>query len=80
MTAHCSNFAGGFRIPSTEEPGSLQPTGSQRVRPDGTHGHTLHVVIVQLLSCVQLLEAPWMQHTGFPGDSDGKESTCNAGD
>ena len=46
MTAHCSNFAGGFRIPSTGEPGSLQSLGSQRVGHDGTHGHTLHVVIV----------------------------------
>ena len=32
MVAHCIILA--WKIPRTEEPGVLQPTGSERVRPD----------------------------------------------
>ena len=39
MATHSSIPA--WRIPWTEEPGGLQPMGSQRVGHDGVHAHTL---------------------------------------
>ena len=52
-------------IPWTGEPGGLQCMGSHRV------GHNWSDLASISPSAVQ---------RGFPGDSDGKESVCNAGD
>ena len=56
------------RIPYTEEPGGLQLIGWQRVGHDWASSTRLTLF--------------WGLHyfLGFPGGSDGKESTCNAGD
>ena len=71
MATHSSILA--WRIPWTEEPGGLQSVGSQRVRHDWlihthTHTHTHTYILV-----------PFMVDVGFHGDSDGKQSACNAG-
>ena len=42
MATHSSILA--WRKPWTEEPGGLQSTGSQRVRHDRGHRHTLSLV------------------------------------
>ena len=39
METHCSILA--WRIPWTGEPGGLQSTGSQRVRHESDHTHTI---------------------------------------
>ena len=64
METHSSILA--WRIPWTEEPGGLQSKGLQRVRYDwASFTFTFfHFTLVK----------------GFPEGSNGKESTCNAGD
>ena len=50
-TTHASVLA--WRIPWTEEPGRLQSTGSQRVRPNWsnwTHTHSTHIDIFNIFS------------------------------
>ena len=59
MATHSSILA--WKIPWTEEPGGLQPMGSQRVRQDWvTNAYTVDInhIVVQLLSCVQLFATP----------------------
>ena len=66
MAAHSSILA--WRIPWTEEPGRLQPMGSQRVRHDWvTNTFTFKTIFnkmfqfssAQLLSHVRLFVTPW---------------------
>ena len=60
MATHSSVLA--WRIPWTEEPGGLQPMGSQRVRHDWSnlaHTQTWTFCSVQLLGRVYLFVAPW---------------------
>ena len=59
MATHSSILA--WKILWTEEPGRLQPMGSQRVRQDWvTNAYTVDInhIVVQLLSCVQLFATP----------------------
>ena len=53
-----------WEILQTEEPGGLQSIGLLRVEHDWSNFVCLHAKI----------------NMGFPGGSDGKEFTCNAGD
>ena len=45
-----------WKIPWTEEPGGVQPVGSQRVRDDGAteHTHTQHTLSVQMFESLQM--------------------------
>ena len=85
MATHSSILA--WRIPWTEEPGRLQPTGAQRVRHDwvtnthkGLHGRVLSggpVAFPNIWFCYFQYYCLIM---GFPGGSNGKESACKVGD
>ena len=89
MATHSSILA--WRIPWMEEPGTLQSTGSQRV---GHGWHYFQGSGTQLKTCITVCQNEWMSlyvnyklftklwvcWVGFPGGSDGKESTFNAGD
>ena len=69
MATHSSILA--WRIPWTEKPSGLQSMGSQRV------GHGDPWVGKFPWRSIRL---PTPVFLGFPDGSDGKESTCNAGD
>ena len=60
MATHSSILA--WRIPRMEEPGRLQSTGSQSRTQLSDFTFHFHIGV-----CV---------HTGFPGGTSGKESTC----
>ena len=78
MATHSSILT--WRIPWTEEPGKLQSIGLQRVRQDwatNTHKHTHTHTHTHIHTHTH---ARVRKEMGFPGSSDGKESTCNAGD
>ena len=66
------------KIPRTKEPGGLQSTGLQRVRQDWVKKITLseksHFHLVAKL-CLTLCN-PVDCSPGFPGDTSGKEPTC----
>ena len=84
MLTHSSILA--WRISWTEEPGGLQPLGSQRVGHNWsdlacTHG------IYKGEKKRKIIEEPWKCfyelnsfRLGFPGGSEVKASACNAGD
>ena len=55
MATHSSVLA--WRIPRTEEPGGLQPMGSQE--SDTTYQLVIVVVLVQSLSRIRLFATPW---------------------
>ena len=69
MATHSGVLA--WRIPWTEEPGGLQPRGSQRVRKttEGIQHPCIHANLILKIKC-------W----GFPGDSVVKNPPANAGD
>ena len=72
MAAHSSILA--WRISETEEPDRLWSIGSQRL------GHNWNDLA--LMTSIDSMEIyPHIStNTGFPGDSDSKESAHNAGD
>ena len=81
-----------WRIPWTEEPGSLQElqfTGLQRVRHDWVTEYTegwvrLFYFFFCAFPCFPDFVGEYLlvdsASEGFPGGSDGKDSACNAGD
>ena len=89
MATHSSILA--WRTPWTEEPGGLQSMGSQRAWHNWATFTSLHFHLTSLHCLFQKTMSPggkgWSfsvfiaNHAipGFPGGSDGKESTCNAG-
>ena len=88
MATHSSTIA--WKIPWTEEPGGLQSMGLQRV------GHnwatSLSLSLLFALTVGNTSEPTeglvrefsdkirYNANMGFPGNSTGKESICNAGD
>ena len=64
MTTHSSILS--WRIPWTEEPGGLQPMGSQRVRHDSVLGQEDSLdQVMSTHSCILSWKNPW---TGEPGE------------
>ena len=85
MATHSNILA--WRIPWTEEPGRLQPMGSQRVRQDwvtNTHKDLHGRVLKGGPTAFPNIWFCFFQYCylimGFPGGLDGKESACNAED
>ena len=75
MATHSSVLA--WRIPGTGEPGGLPSMGSHKVRHNWSDLAAAAWEIKENHTwCIELISAT----QGFPGGSDGKESTCNAGD
>ena len=68
MATHSSILA--WRTPWTEEPGGLQSTGSQRVRPDWTSEHCCSL---KGLNCVWWLKV-WAREAGRPVREENPQS------
>ena len=66
-----------WRIPGTAEPGGLPLMESHRVRHNWTD---LAYIFLGQKDTQKNGMLPTPVFLGFPGDSDGKETTCNAGD
>ena len=78
ITTHFSILA--WRIPWTEEPGRLQSMGSQIVRHDcATSLNNNNTVPKHTKLKTTELRNRQSHNRGFPGGSNSKESTCNAG-
>ena len=83
MTTHPSILA--WRIPWTEEPGELQSTGSQRIRPDwATSAHMCTVSHFSrgfrnrtCISCGSCMAGRWLFTTELRGKPNTHTDLCN---